>query len=68
VGGLFAGYLREEAALAIQGENPDAIIAGGIHPTGKATVVDGGYLIQGEWAYASGIRHADWVYASCVVY
>jgi len=68
VGGLLAGYMREEAGMAIYGENPDAIVAGGINPTGKATAVDGGYLIQGKWAYGSGIRHADWVYGSCVVY
>lgn len=68
VGGLLAGYMREEAAMAIHGENPDAIIAGGINPTGKACAVDGGYLLQGRWAYGSGIRHADWVYGSCVIY
>jgi indole-3-acetate monooxygenase len=68
VGGLFAGYMREEAVMPIYGKNPDTVVAGGINPTGKAVAVDGGYLVRGRWAYGSGIRHADWVYGSCVVY
>jgi indole-3-acetate monooxygenase len=68
VGGLFAGYMGEKAVMTIHGENPDVIVAGGINPTGKALAVDGGYLIQGRWSYGSGIRHADWVYGSCVIH
>lgn len=50
------------------GENPDALVAGGINPTGKAVAVDGGYLVGGRWAFGSGIRHADWVYGNCMIY
>jgi hypothetical protein len=68
VGGLLAGYLGEEVAMAIHGENPHAIIAGSVNPTGKAVTVDGGYLVGGRWAFGSGIRHANWVYGNCVIF
>lgn len=33
-------------------------------PGGKATATEGGYLVTGTWQLASGIHHADWVYAT----
>jgi alkylation response protein AidB-like acyl-CoA dehydrogenase len=68
VGGLFAGYLSEESVAQIHGRNPDTIFAGSINPSGKAVAVDGGYLVSGRWAFASGIRHAPWVYATCMIH
>ena len=68
VGGLLAGSIREEALIGIYGESPDTIIAGGVNPTGRAVVVDGGYLVSGRWAFGSGIRHANWVYGNCLIY
>lgn len=68
VGGLLAGYLPPEAAGLIYAESPDMIVAGGINPTGKALVEDGGYRVSGRWAFVSGIRHADWVFGNCVVH
>ena len=66
VGGLLAGYLREDAAARIY--DPDAFFAGGINPTGTAVAGHGGYRVAGKWAFGSGIRHADWVYGNCLVY
>jgi alkylation response protein AidB-like acyl-CoA dehydrogenase len=68
VGGLFAGFLREDAAEKIYGDNADTVVAGGINPTGRAVADDTGFTVAGRWAFGSGVRHADWVYGNCVVY
>ena len=68
VGGLFAGHMQKGAVQQIYGADPDAILAGGINPTGKALITDGGYSVSGHWRFGSGIRHATWVYGNCVIY
>jgi alkylation response protein AidB-like acyl-CoA dehydrogenase len=68
VGGLIAGFLGEEAAGKIYGDNQDSVVAGGINPTGRAVAKGTGYTVAGKWAFGSGIRHADWAYGNCVVY
>src|SRR5262249_32529337 len=30
-------------------------------PTGKAEPASGGYRLDGEWSWASGIRHSHWI-------
>jgi indole-3-acetate monooxygenase len=44
----------------------DTIVAGVFNPTGAAVPVDGGYRVNGRWAFASGCEHADWIYGNCV--
>lgn len=34
---------------------------------GRATKVDGGYQLSGQWQWGTGIIHADWVLAGAVV-
>ena len=36
-------------------------------PSGQAIPVDGSYRVSGRWAFASGIRHAQWVTATARV-
>jgi indole-3-acetate monooxygenase len=36
-------------------------------PSGQAVPVEGGYQVSGRWAFASGIRHAQWVSATARV-
>jgi len=49
--------LQEE----IFGEDPDTWTASPYAPLGKATPVDGGYLLTGEWPYSTGTDYCDWV-------
>ena len=44
----------------------DTIVAGAFNPSGVAVPVEGGYQINGRWAFASGCEHADWIYGNCV--
>jgi alkylation response protein AidB-like acyl-CoA dehydrogenase len=46
---------------------PDVIGAGTFNPTGAATPVDGGYRVNGHWAFASGCQHAEWFIGHCMV-
>jgi alkylation response protein AidB-like acyl-CoA dehydrogenase len=62
---LLAGSLSETAAREIFASH--AVVAGTLNPTGKATVVDGGYRVSGRWGYGSGIAHSDWTIGNCVV-
>jgi indole-3-acetate monooxygenase len=39
-------------------------MAGMNAPRGQAEPVDGGYRVNGRWAFGSGIRHADWIIAA----
>jgi len=57
-------FLVDEAIAQIfaSGQVPRA--AGAFMPSGQAVPVDGGYRVNGRWAFASGIRHAQWVSAT----
>lgn len=41
--------------------------AGAFMPTGRATPVEGGYLLNGRRAFASGVRHSQWLNAGVLV-
>lgn len=51
----------------IYADNPNVIIGGGFAPQGEAQVVDGGYRVNGRWAFASGCQHCSWLIGTCVV-
>jgi indole-3-acetate monooxygenase len=47
--------------------DPSAPAAGIAAPAGAAVRVDGGVRVTGRWPFASGITHAEWVWAGCLV-
>jgi alkylation response protein AidB-like acyl-CoA dehydrogenase len=55
-----ADLLHPETAAEIWGENRDAVVATGVPFGAEARAVDGGYLLDGRWRFASGCNHADW--------
>ncbi|MEH7245961.1 acyl-CoA dehydrogenase family protein [Neobacillus niacini] len=57
------GYFPEEVQREIWEKNPDASIASSFNPfpTNKVISVEGGYQLNGEWGYSSGIDHGEWV-------
>jgi alkylation response protein AidB-like acyl-CoA dehydrogenase len=65
--GLFGGpYLPAAGARRIYADGVTPM-AGSILPKGQAEPVAGGYRLKGRWPYASGIYHADWVFAGAFV-
>jgi alkylation response protein AidB-like acyl-CoA dehydrogenase len=57
---LVGGFLDPAAALEMFGLNSRGILAWG-PGRGQAVAVDGGYVLTGQWSFASGIHHATWL-------
>lgn len=43
------------------GEIQPSVIAGTLVPHGRATRVDGGWSLTGQWPFGSGCHHANWL-------
>lgn len=66
-GVTMAIYIEDDGIAEIFRDGVDVTVAGNGVPRGFARPVDGGYMIRGSWAYASGITHAEWVHTGCFV-
>ncbi len=53
--GLFPKMAQRDS----YGTDPDAIVSAMIAPRGKARAVDGGYVLNGLWPFASGCEHSQ---------
>lgn len=54
--GLLSGKAQDE----VFGTDPDTTVCGSLSPAGAGERADGGWLVSGRWAYASGALHAQW--------
>ncbi|MFB6459768.1 acyl-CoA dehydrogenase family protein [Bradyrhizobium tunisiense] len=63
-GTTLAIYVEDEGIKKVFAKGADITIAGNGVPRGFARPVDGGYMIRGNWAYGSGIQHAEWVHSA----
>jgi alkylation response protein AidB-like acyl-CoA dehydrogenase len=61
-----AGYLSEPVAREIWGDGT-SVFAGTLNPVGTAVTAPGGYRVNGQWSYASGIDHSSWLLGACRV-
>ena len=59
---MFTGVMNEQAQDDVWGSDPDARVAGVFTPSSTSRKVDGGWVVSGAWAWASGCMHADWLY------
>lgn len=62
-----AGYLDPKIAREIFAA-PDGAVAWGPPSGAKAVVVDGGYMVNGRWRFASGSEHCPWLGGHCAVF
>jgi alkylation response protein AidB-like acyl-CoA dehydrogenase len=46
-------------------ENPQATLGGSGAPNGIAVPVEGGYRVSGQWPFASGSKHTQWLCGIC---
>ena len=64
---LFTGWLETPVAREMFGTPPTLRGAGSFRPLGTARITDGGYTVTGQWDFASGCLHANWLALNCVV-
>ncbi|MEJ7738117.1 MAG: acyl-CoA dehydrogenase [Chitinophagaceae bacterium] len=64
--GMFIGYFDEDLAKEIFSD-PYVCLAGSGQANGTATIIDGGFEINGYWPYASGAPHATHFTANCII-
>jgi 3-hydroxy-9,10-secoandrosta-1,3,5(10)-triene-9,17-dione monooxygenase len=63
----YLSQFPEPAQKAVWADGLDVSIAGSIQPSGRVTPAEGGYRIAGEFPFASGVNHSQWVIVGCLV-
>ena len=61
------GNISEKGIEEIFGNDPEAFIAGSIHPPMRATQVAGGCLINGRNPLISNVHEGQWIFATAFV-
>jgi indole-3-acetate monooxygenase len=64
--GRLSDYLPESTARELFAEH-QGLVVGGVNPGGYAEEVEGGFRVHGEWGFASGSAHADWLVCAAFV-
>lgn len=64
--GFVVGYLDDGVARKLF-PRLDMATAGNFFPTGRAERVGGGYKVNGQWTFGSGITHADFAMSTCII-
>jgi alkylation response protein AidB-like acyl-CoA dehydrogenase len=59
-----AALFPDEAQREVFQGNPDVRFMGALGMTARARAADGGYVVDGRWAYASNCLHAHWAVLS----
>ena len=54
------GTFPEQAQDDVWRKDPSAIVCGSYAPATMAEKVDGGYLVQGKWLFASNVDNSQW--------
>lgn len=57
----YLASLPVETQARIYASGPDQVFAGGLYPLQKAERAPGGFLVSGQWRFASGCKGADWI-------
>ncbi|MFV2086834.1 acyl-CoA dehydrogenase family protein [Micromonospora sp. LOL_021] len=61
-----AGLLPDETQDEIFAD-PDVLIGSSVSPNGVATPVEGGAVLNGTWAFSTGVLHSRWFIHSAVL-
>lgn len=67
IGAMSAAFLPDTAIARLFAPGTDNRFSGQGTPTGMLKKVDGGYLLNGKWQYASGIYHATYTHTAALL-
>ena len=67
VTGVMASGLPDAGLAEVFAGDRVPVAAGSLKPSGRAERVAGGFRATGRWGFGSGIHHADWMVANCVI-
>lgn len=67
VTGVMAAGLPDEGLIEVFSGERLPIAVGSLKPSGRAEPVPGGYRVTGRWGFGSGIHHASWIVANCLL-
>lgn len=56
---VYLAALPQETLVQVYANGPDVAFAGGLFPVQPAKKVEGGYIVNGVWKFASGCKGAD---------
>ena len=59
---------HDDAQQAVWGSDTSTRLSSSYAPTGKATIADGGFTLEGRWSFSSGSAHATWVLLGGLVF
>lgn len=62
-----AASLSDEGFAEVFAGERLPVAAGSLKPSGKAERVAEGYRATGKWGFGSGILHAEWIVANCLI-
>lgn len=64
---ILGAFLPDAGLQDVFTDNLVPTSAAAFHPSGTATPTEGGYRVNGRWRFASGICHAEWIWAGAIV-
>jgi indole-3-acetate monooxygenase len=67
IGAMSAAFLPDTAIERLFAPGTESRFSGQGTPTGMLKKVDGGYLLNGKWSYASGIYHATHTHTAALL-
>jgi 3-hydroxy-9,10-secoandrosta-1,3,5(10)-triene-9,17-dione monooxygenase len=57
----WVGFFPEAAQRDVWATGPDVRVASSFVPAGRVEVAPAGWRLSGEWAWASGVGHSEWI-------
>ncbi|MDH6208407.1 oxidoreductase [Aurantimicrobium minutum] len=65
--GWLTALMPEKAQDDVWAEDPNTKVTVVLATNGSTKRVPGGYIVSGEWSYASGSRHAQWAFLGALL-